>query len=218
MSGGKVGRPRDPQVDQRIVDATIDLLGEQRWPNVTADQIAERAGCGKAAIYRRWPNLTRLVRDVVLNLGRALDEDLAYPEGPGTLADDLNTVITAATTGRDAAAAVGVLSECGLDPALCSYYFAGPRMRLQRAVEDVTVRALLRGDPEPPSHSAVLGAIAYLQWCHLGTGEQPTGEGIARAVASLLPPTGPKSAARPVTDAPAPVPSHPETATDGARQ
>lgn len=213
------GRPRDPRVDQRITDATIDLLGELRWPNVTADQIAERAGCSKAAIYRRWPNLGRLVRDVVLNLGAALDEELTYPEGPGTLGDDLTVVITAAVTGREAAAAIGVMSECGLDPDLRLDYLHGPLRALTTALDDVIVRALLRGDPEPlPSGPAVRAAIAYLQWNHLITGRQPSADDIAGAVTRLLPPTAPETPARPDADAPAPVPSHRETATDGAPQ
>jgi AcrR family transcriptional regulator len=212
------GRPRDPQVDQRITDATIDLLGEKRWPNVTADQIAERAGCGKAAIYRRWPNLARLVRDVVLDLGAELDEELAYPDGPGTLAEDLLAVVTAAVTGRDAAAVVGVMSECGLDPDLRLDYLNGPRRRLLVALDDVMVRALLRGGPEMPPYSSVLAAIRCLQWEHLISGRQPSGEDIAGAVARLLPPTAPEQAEQPGTAAPAPVPSHPQTAPDGAPQ
>jgi hypothetical protein len=64
----------------------------------------------------------------------------------------------------------------------------------------------------------VLAAVAYLQWEHLISGRQPSAEDISGVVARLLPPTAPDQSEQPGADAAAPVPSHPETAADGATQ
>ncbi|MEZ5144820.1 MAG: TetR/AcrR family transcriptional regulator [Acidimicrobiales bacterium] len=48
------GRPRDPRVDDAVGEAVLELLGEQGWRALTVAQVAERAGVGRASIYRRW--------------------------------------------------------------------------------------------------------------------------------------------------------------------
>ncbi|MBD0421727.1 TetR/AcrR family transcriptional regulator [Streptomyces sp. TRM S81-3] len=48
------GRPRDSRVDRKILETTRELIDEVGYPNLTVDQVAARAGVGKAAIYRRY--------------------------------------------------------------------------------------------------------------------------------------------------------------------
>ena len=50
------GRPRDPAVDEAILSAAVDLLGEVGYARLTMEQVAERAGVGKASLYLRWPS------------------------------------------------------------------------------------------------------------------------------------------------------------------
>ncbi len=50
------GRPRDPEVDQRILRAAAEVVGEDAWSKFTVDSVSERAGVGKTSIYLRWPN------------------------------------------------------------------------------------------------------------------------------------------------------------------
>lgn len=50
------GRPRDPAVDTKIIDAAAQLLLERGYDNTTVDDVATRAGVGKATVYRRWPS------------------------------------------------------------------------------------------------------------------------------------------------------------------
>jgi AcrR family transcriptional regulator len=57
----KAGRPRDEGVRQKILDAALELLEEGGYSKVTCDGIAQRAGCGKATIYRWWPNKAAVV-------------------------------------------------------------------------------------------------------------------------------------------------------------
>ncbi|CAB1368345.1 TetR/AcrR family transcriptional regulator [Denitratisoma oestradiolicum] len=55
------GRPRSPDVEQAILDATLDLLAETGYSNLTVNDVAIKAGAGKSTIYRRWPAKMHLV-------------------------------------------------------------------------------------------------------------------------------------------------------------
>lgn len=58
-------RPRDPDVDEAIVAATVALLGERGFGGMTMEGVAERAGVGKPAIYRRFADKAALVEAVI---------------------------------------------------------------------------------------------------------------------------------------------------------
>ena len=55
------GRPRDPEVERGILLATQDLLVESGYAGTTIAGVAQRAQCGKSAIYRRWSSKVDLV-------------------------------------------------------------------------------------------------------------------------------------------------------------
>lgn len=57
------GRPRDETARARICAATVSLLEEVGFANITCDAIAQRAGTSKATIYRWWPNKVAVVID-----------------------------------------------------------------------------------------------------------------------------------------------------------
>jgi AcrR family transcriptional regulator len=59
----KPGRPRDSSVREKILQAAVELMEETGYARVTCDAIAERAGAGKATIYRWWPNKAAVVID-----------------------------------------------------------------------------------------------------------------------------------------------------------
>ncbi len=52
----RLGRPRDESARQRILDAALELVEEVGFAQVSTCAIAERAGVGKATVYRWWPN------------------------------------------------------------------------------------------------------------------------------------------------------------------
>jgi AcrR family transcriptional regulator len=56
-----VGRPRDPDLDDAILDATIALLAQEGFARMSIEQVAARAGVGKPTIYRRWSSKVELV-------------------------------------------------------------------------------------------------------------------------------------------------------------
>lgn len=55
------GRPRDPQIDRRIIDAATKLFGRVGWAGFTFEAVAREAGVGKPSIYLRWPTKEQLL-------------------------------------------------------------------------------------------------------------------------------------------------------------
>lgn len=55
-TGGKVGRPRCAETDERILDATLQQLANVGYARMSVDAIAEAAQTTKPTIYRRWPS------------------------------------------------------------------------------------------------------------------------------------------------------------------
>ncbi|WP_220188226.1 TetR/AcrR family transcriptional regulator [Pseudonocardia pini] len=61
MSTTPAGRPRDPDVDRRVLRAAVARYAEQGWAGFSVDAVARAAGVGKAAIYLRWPTKEALL-------------------------------------------------------------------------------------------------------------------------------------------------------------
>ncbi len=74
------------------MDAALVELGAVGIRKITMDGVAQRAGTGKAALYRRWPNVETLVLDALTSF---LDQiDVTTTPDTGTLRGDLVTVFT----------------------------------------------------------------------------------------------------------------------------
>jgi len=86
-NGGSAGRPRSEEAHQAILDATLELLAEVGFSALTVEGVAQRAGVGKATIYRRWPSKLPLVVEAFGGLPRFEDVDT------GDLASDLKAML-----------------------------------------------------------------------------------------------------------------------------
>lgn len=79
------GRPRDPKTDQRIIEAATQLMLERGFDKSTVDEVASRAGVGKATVYRRWSSK----EDLAVSAMEALFNS-EFPEpDTGSLVGDL---------------------------------------------------------------------------------------------------------------------------------
>ncbi len=81
------GRPRDARIDDAILDATLRLLGDVGYQAMSISAIAQAAGIGRPAIYRRFESKADLVVAAVLRLSAGPDPVLPrHPrEALGTL-------------------------------------------------------------------------------------------------------------------------------------
>ena len=82
------GRPRDPQLDAAIIDATVQLLTERGYNELSLAAVAERAETTTAAIYRRYGSKSELVTRAVF---RTDGDDVVADSGD--VAADIATMI-----------------------------------------------------------------------------------------------------------------------------
>lgn len=84
---GRLDRSRDPA----ILDAALAVVSENGYDAANMNDIAARAGVGKAAIYRRWASKAALVTDALIYWR----PDLLTKEAPdtGSLAGDFDALI-----------------------------------------------------------------------------------------------------------------------------
>lgn len=78
------GRPRDPDLEQRVRLAACQVYGRQGWSGFSIEAVAREATVGKASIYLRWSDKHSLLVD-------ALAATLIHPGDvdTGTLRGDL---------------------------------------------------------------------------------------------------------------------------------
>src|SRR3954452_12333431 len=55
------GRPRDEAIDDKITSVALDELADHGYAGMSIDSVAQRAGVGKATIYRRYQHKANLV-------------------------------------------------------------------------------------------------------------------------------------------------------------
>ena len=76
-AGRRPGRPRSERAEQAILDATLEAIGEYGVDGVRCEDVAARAGVGKATLYRRWPGKEDLLIAAFASLKTPL------PQGSG---------------------------------------------------------------------------------------------------------------------------------------
>jgi AcrR family transcriptional regulator len=132
-SGGEsqssiTGRPRDPSRDRAILDATLSLLTEGGYEQLSMEAVAGRSGVAKTTIYRRYRDKAALVAAAVEHRAPA------RPPQPGGESLRENLLSMVAWLARNIAE-----QEVGLLGAL----FAGMRNDARLAQE---MRRILRRD------------------------------------------------------------------------
>ncbi|OBF11634.1 TetR/AcrR family transcriptional regulator [Mycobacterium sp. ACS4331] len=108
-----VQRRRGAELENAIHDATLRLLGERGAAGVTMEAVASAAGTSKTVLYRRWPDSTALLRDMLLrtattaiphaDTGSYREDMLAILRGwiglfTGTQAPTLKAIVAAMAT------------------------------------------------------------------------------------------------------------------------
>jgi AcrR family transcriptional regulator len=59
------GRPRDPEADEAIMKAALELFVERGLEGANFEQIAKRAGVAQVTVYRRWSSKEELLTQAI---------------------------------------------------------------------------------------------------------------------------------------------------------
>jgi AcrR family transcriptional regulator/predicted enzyme related to lactoylglutathione lyase len=159
-------RRRNERARTAILRAARELLDRRGFQRLTIEGIAERAGVGKATIYRWWPSKAAVAMDAVLEAASAR---IPFPD-TGSAREDLRRQIasvielyTRTKTGRGIRA---LIAESQHDPSLAESL--RDRFIASRRAEAATVfeRGIERGELRPDldvgvAIDALYGAVYY---------------------------------------------------------
>ena len=144
-SGRRRGRPRDPGTDARITTAAAELLLLHGFDRTTVDDVASRAGVGKATVYRRWPSKEDLA---VAAMETLYDAEMPEPD-TGSIRSDLvasyHSVLTFVNSPEGAAFMRTVIAESVRDDRIAEMHRASSEKREGYHRETIE-RGIARGE------------------------------------------------------------------------
>ena len=183
------GRPRDPEVDEAILAAAMDLLAEVGYARLTMDQVAARARVGKASVYLRWPNKVALVAEAIQHRAAVVPE---IPD-TGELRNDMLVFLRALLRRKSAAepAVAAVSGEIASNPELRKAWRHGLTGALWACVRLIVERAIKRGELQAGSDVEMLSMLplTLLQNWRLEHGRGPDDAVIERIVDQFYTPS-----------------------------
>jgi AcrR family transcriptional regulator len=148
---------RDPEVDEAILAAAIDLLGEIGYARLTMEQIAARARVGKASMYLRWPNKVALVAEALRQ------RSAVVPDVPDTssLREDMRPFLRALLRSKSPAqrALAAVTGEIASNPELAKAWRQGVAGTLLACVRVIVERGVARGELAATSDVELLALV-----------------------------------------------------------
>ncbi|WP_325054729.1 TetR/AcrR family transcriptional regulator [Kribbella sp.] len=184
--GPRVGRPRDPQIDTSVLNATLAVLDRSGYGGLTLEEVARQAGTTKPAIYRRWPGRQRLV---LAALSRRLGAAQA-PDTGCTLCDleECLKVFVAAFRRMPPNVLGPLFADCANDPelqvAFMTTLFDPPRAAVRETLDRAYERGDLRSDVDRELIVDLIGSLVHYRalFGHASTSNRE----IERAVEALL--------------------------------
>ncbi|MBN6058591.1 TetR/AcrR family transcriptional regulator, partial [Nonomuraea sp. RK-328] len=184
------GRPRDSRVDHKILQTARELIDEIGYPALTVDQVAARAGVGKAAIYRRYASKAEMAFAATVH-----GQQLPPPADTGSLHGDLLAVARtfharlAAPATRDLGPAL--MSELAVYPELVTRFqdtfLTAEHADFARIIERARARGELAGPVDPAiAHVLLAGSLtAALYVLHLPVDDAMVADLATAAITAL---------------------------------
>ncbi len=181
-----IGRPRDARADRAIPAATLELMAECGVRDLRMEDVADRAGVGKATIYRRYRSKDELVTDAVASLV----SEIKIPNTGSTRADLLALMSQAVELYSDELAArlmPAVLEETRRNPELAKTvrdrFLAGRRAALSAVLKRGVRRGDLRRGLDLELALDVLGGAVFYRLLVTGG---PIDEALAEGIVELI--------------------------------
>lgn len=143
------GRQRDRSLDAVILDAALAGVADVGYDRMTMDEVAARAGVGKAAIYRRWASKADVVAAAIAHWRR--EHGPGDPIDTGSLLGDIDALVQAVPRYSESdlgtirvilGVATAAVQDAALAAAIDDFVLSVPRQILRSILE----RAVTRGE------------------------------------------------------------------------
>lgn len=183
------GRRRGEVLREAVFEAALAEIAEHGVRGASMDRIAKRAGTGKAALYRRWPNVRALALDVFVS---TLEQSLPDAEtDTGSLRTDMLASLTTMATelkGNLGIVLRELISEAAHDPDLGAEFQNRLGLRKESEVVAMIQRAMARGEiPVRPIDPYVLQVPAAMVVHQLVlTGQPPSADELEHIIDAIV--------------------------------
>ena len=154
------GRGRSAESEAAVMTATADLLKEMPLRDLTIEEIAKRAGVGKATIYKWWPSKASVALDAYL---RTMHHKVVVPD-TGSFLEDVTLQLRSVMrfyTSQDGDTFRQFLAEAQSDPEFKQLFlerFLVPRRDATRVMWE---RAVKRGEVDPKMDVEIAMDLIY---------------------------------------------------------
>ncbi|WP_067976919.1 TetR/AcrR family transcriptional regulator [Mycolicibacter icosiumassiliensis] len=181
---GRLDRSRDPA----ILDAALAVVSENGYDAANMNDIAARAGVGKAAIYRRWASKAALVTDALIYWR----PDLLTKEAPdtGSLAGDFDALIEQIGRIDDDPVpndlVLRVALEAAHDPDLAAAVDDLVLVKGKGLVAKIVAQAAVRGEIDPDRDWSMVADVVLAMGRLQGTRGQTADARFVRQVIDTL--------------------------------
>lgn len=181
---GRLDRSRDPA----ILDAALAALTEHGYAATNMNDIAARAGVGKAAIYRRWCSKAALMTDALVYWRPdLLDTDV--PD-TGSLRGDLDAVVERVQRDDDALVSTDLILRVALEAAhdqeLASAFDDLMLLRGRRVMSAILRRAVERGEIPDRDWSSVADVTTAMSLLRVARGQRVDAAFVRHVIDTLV--------------------------------
>ncbi|MEZ0114795.1 AcrR family transcriptional regulator [Catenulispora sp. EB89] len=156
----EAGPKLDPEREQAILGATLDLLAECGYEALRLDAVASRAKASKATLYRHWPGKAELVVDAISCYEQA---DLTDEVNTGSLRGDVLATLTAMRdlmSGEMGQLIAGLVAPLQKDPELARAVQTSMLEDKQQVTRRILDRAIARGEVPADTDPAIFPEVA----------------------------------------------------------
>jgi len=182
---GRLDRSRDPA----ILNAALAELTEHGYNKTNMNDIAARAGVGKAAIYRRWSSKAALMADALVYWRPDLLKD-DIPD-TGSLRGDFDAIVERAAHNDDELISNDLVLRVALasshDPELASALDDLMLLRGRRLVTAILNQAVQRGEiPAERNRPLIADTLTALGLMRIVSGQSVDAAFVREAIDTLI--------------------------------
>jgi AcrR family transcriptional regulator len=181
------GRPRSRQTNKAILKAAAEIVIATGLAEMTIEGVAERAGVGKASIYRRWPTKGALAFEAVVDAILAAEPTPDTGSLEGDLARVAESWVRLSNAPRGGRTLAHFIAEIQSDPDLAVAWRERFVNRIRKERRPIIERAIARGEIPAGSDPELIMDLLYGPLYHRYlNGHLRLDESFARGVARMV--------------------------------